>query len=243
MVAGVQRRCRAGVATGQSAEEDHRFSEQEDRADRGEHGKADDRGDRRSALADQEHEDHEECWRQLDRCRQAGQDALRDTPPLAGRIGQQVRDHQRHQYGVHLAVSQCGTNRLDCEYYRDADEPKLPAPGCAATLQHRLLGPDKAACPDHLPEPIGSEGQRRHQNCRDRRIDEVEPPARRRGGQDVLARQHVLDRIHIDLKVNRRRLPGKKLAAFDDERQDQQRHRERRQKLHCPASQPPADRQ
>ena len=192
---------------------------------------ADQRGDRDPALADQEREDHEQHRGELDRRGQPDQRTLGDPAPLPRHVRQQVGDHQRHQHGVDLTVAEGRAQRLDRQHHRDPDQPELPAAGNPAALQHRLLGPDQAGGPDHLPEHVRAESERSHQDRGDRRIDEVQVPERRGGGKNVPAREHVLHGGDVHLQVDGRRLPGQELAVLDDERQQHQRDHERRKEL------------
>ena len=167
---------------------------------------ADHGGERGPALADQEREDHEQRRGQLDRRGQPDQRALGDPAPLPRRVGQQVGDHQGHQQGVHLAVAEGGADRLQGEHHGDADQRRASSRAAHRSAEHRLLGPDQAGGPDHLPEHVRTDGERDHQHRGDRRVDEVQPPERRRGGVDVAAGQHVADRVDVDLQIDGRRL-------------------------------------
>src|SRR5215211_2883486 len=56
-----------------------------------------------------------------------------------------------------------------------------------AAPQHRLLDPNEAGRPDQLPHQVRTERHRIHQHRCNRRVNEVQLPERRGGGEDILA--------------------------------------------------------
>ncbi len=233
LVADVERRRRPRVAAGQPAEELQGVARQEDVPDTGEDEERDRPDDRGAPLAGEEGEHPEEHRRQLDRAGEADQPALGALPPDRGTgpARQQVGDDERHEEGVDLAVAEGRADRLDGHDGDGADQREPPPAGHPAAPQHRLRRPDPGERPGDLPEHVRPEGEGGHQHRRDRRVDEEEVPARRAREEDVLADEHVLDRVHVDLEVDRVRQPWPPAAVGDDEGQQEQRHDGRRADL------------